>query len=388
MNAFKIFFHLILITIVAVGCSRKDKELTKIQEINKQVLLAKEYLANGNNSQAISLLESLEKKHPTDLTILEALGFVHQESGNPLLAASYFEKLLKNSTSSHEYHIFAAQAYMEAKVYCDACKNFKTYLDVFPNDRSTWKLLSQAYELDKKDSLALDAYLQVEKLALSKLKEKDLLKIAHLHQKSKQFKEAQSRYLEILKNNPKSIEGHVRLLKLEIQSENWNEVQKYLTKLETFPSEKVDQTFIKSVKDILIKKPKFNTKQEAILSQAPSNSAKTWYEQFLSAMKSQDFINAELAAQEALKLEPDNITYTLALLKVIKAKGSDALLLEELKKAKARFSKNADIMLALAQAQHKIDGHIQNAKSLYEEFLQHAPNHAKSEQVKKLLTSR
>lgn len=379
MNAIKILFHFILITIVAVGCSRNDKELTKIkvqESINKQVLLAKEYLTNGNNSQAISLLESIEKKYPTDLTILETLGFVHKESGNPILAATYFEKLVNQSESSPEYQIFAAQAYMDAKNYCEACRNFNSYLEVFPTDRSTWKLLSQAYELDKKDSLALDAYLHLEKLSPSKLKEKDLLKIAHLSQKSKKIKEAHSRYQQILKNNPKSLEARVKLLKLEIHLENWKEVQNHLTKLENLPSEKIDQAFIQSVKDILIKKPK------------SSKSANHWHQQALASMKNKDWINAEIAAQEALKLEPDNILYTFNYLKIIKAKDSDTILLEELKKAKTRFSQNADIMLALAQTQHKIDGHMENAKPLYEEFLIKAPNHTKSEQVKKLLTAR
>ncbi len=394
MNALKIFFHFILITIATVGCSRKDKELTKnkIQEsIDKQVLLAKDYLANGNNSQAISLLESLEKKHPDALAVIETLGFIHKDSGNPTVAAGYFEKLINQSTPLHEYKIFAAQAYMEANVYCEACRNYKSYLENFPNDRSTWKLLSQAYELDKNDALALDAYLKVETLATSSLKEKDLLKIAHLYQKTNNYREAKSRYLLVLKHNPQSIEGRVRLLKLEIQTENWDEVQKHLAKLETLPSQKIDPTFIKSIKEILIKKPKSkNPQKEVIVSQAgkiSGKSAKNWHEEFLGHMKKQDWASAEQAALEAQKLEPSNILYTLDHLKVVKAKGSDKVLLEELKKAKLQFSNNGDILLALAQTQHKIDGNLQNAKPFYEEFLQQAPNHAKSSQVKKLLTS-
>lgn len=389
MKALKIFFHFLLIISVTVGCSRKDKELSKnkVQEtIHKQVLLAKDYLANGNNSQAISLLENLEKKYPKDLTILETLGFIHKESGNPAIAATYFEKLVNQSTDCPEYRIFAAQAYMEAKAHCEASRNYKNYLEIFPNDRATWKLLSHSYELDKNFPLALDAYLQVEKLSLAKLKEKDFLKIAYLYQKSKKFKEAYGRYQNVLKNNPQSIEGRVRIMKLAIQGENWKEVQKHLTKLETLPTEKVDQGFIKSVKDILHTKSTAKP-QETLLSKTTPKSSKNWHEEFLGYMKNQDWNNAELAAKEALNLEPDNVLYTLSYLKVIKSKGSDALLLEELKKAKTRFSMHPDITLALAQAQHKIDGHFKNAKTLYEEFLQQAPNHTKSSQVKKLLSS-
>lgn len=377
-----------------VGCSRNDKELNmaKVQEsIDKQVLLAKEYLSNGNKSQAISLLEGLEKNHPHDIKVISALGFAHKDSGDPILGAGYFEKLLTHSTASHEYRIFAAQAYIESKSYGEACRHYRSYLELFPNDRSTWKLLGKAYELDKNFVLALEAYLKIERLAISGQTEQDLLKLAELYQKVKNFEEAKSRCYAVLKRNQKSIPAQVRLLKIETQLENWHEAQKHLAKLETMPAEKVDPIFIASVRNVLAKKQeKGRHKKEDILSNVKmekQKSAKDWHELFLVSMKNKDLAKAELAAQEAVKIEPNNIIYTFNHLKAIKAKGSDPILLEELKKAKVRFSNNADITLALAQTQHKIDGNLQNAKLSYEEFLKQAPNHTKSEHVKKLLTS-
>lgn len=390
MRTFKIILHSIfIITVITAGCSRKDKvsNSVKIQKsIDQQVLLAKQYLSTGSKSQAISLLENLEMKYPKVIKVIEELGFAYKENGDAIKAAIYFEKLLNLSISAHEYRIFAAQSYIEGKSYDDACRNYKNYLEIFPNDRSTWKLLGKAYELDKNDVLALEAYLKAEELAIAAPSEKDVLKIAQLYQKVKKLEEAKFRYNAVLKRNPQSIEARVRLLKIEIQSENWSEVQKHLVKLETMPAQKVDPSFIASVKDVLIKKPK----RENIASKVKTKeqkSARDWHELFILSMKNKDLINAELAAQEAVKIEPNNISYIFDYLKVIKAKGSDQILLEELKKAKMRFSNNADITLALAQTQYKIDGNLQNAKTSYEEFLQQAPNHTKSEQVKKILAS-
>lgn len=390
MKFFRIILHFILVTITAVGCSRQNKELrtVKAQEsINKQVLLAKDYLSNGSKSQAISLLENLENKHPHHLNVIEALGFAHKENGNPSLAAIYFEKLLAHSTISHEYRIFAAQAYMENKAYNEASRHYKEYLDFFPNDRGTWKLLGKTYELDKSYDLAIQAYLNAERLATSDPTEKDLLKLAELYQKVKNPQEAKARCNVALNRNQESIAARVRLLKVEIQLQNWNEVQKHLAKLETMPKEKVDPQFIASTKNILIKRTQKNDASLSNKKIENQKSAQDWHEKFLLSMKNRDFPQAKLAAQEAIKLEPNNIIYTFNYLKVLKAQGLDSLLLEELKKAKILFSNNVDITLALAQTQYKIDGNLQNARSSYEDFLNQAPNHPKSEQVKQLLTS-
>lgn len=429
MKAFKITLHCILtiFIIIVAGCSSKDQELSAIEiqeSIDEQIAIAKEYLSNGKNSQAITLLEDLQKQYPNMINTIEALAFAYTDIGDSRLAAFYFEQIIKKAPTLCEYRIFAAQAYMDAKDYTEACRNYKNYLDFFPNDRTTWKALAKAYELDKKDQLALEGYLKAEELTLSPSTEQDALKIARLHNKAKNAREAKTWYHLVLAHNPESIEAYTRLLKLEIQSGNWTEAQKHLTKLQSFPAKKVDPAFISLAKDVLLKKPKFvDTKQSATATKAQSikeklqdhlheakefrangdfasaiesykkalsiNSkrASIWHEMSLSYSENNDIENAALAAEEAIDREPENIAYTFNYLKILKAISSDQKLLEELIRAKEKFPNSPEITLSLAQVHHKIDGNLHNAKSLYEEFLQQAPNHTKSKQILKILSS-
>lgn len=425
MKIFKIFLHYILIvlTVLSSGCTRKNKQLSavEIQEsINEQVAIAKEYLSNGNNTQAMGLLENLLKQYPNLTNIIEALAFAHMDIGDPGLAAFYFEQIVNKAPELHEYKIFAAQAYLEAKDYPQACRNYKNYLESFPNDRSTWKALARAYEHDKKDSLALEAYLQAEQLTLSPSTEQDALRIARLYLKTKNEQEAKTWYHLVLICNPKSMEARMRLLKLELQSENWSEAQKHLAKLESLPANKIDPAFIKLAKDILQKKPSGNIKKSLNIASAKNDAnvhfkegkhlknkgdllksidsfkkaltlnprmANAWYELSLAYMDNKSPKDAELSAKEAVSFEPENLGYTLNYLKIIKTTGSKEVLLKELNVAKKRFPNNAELTLALAQAYHKVENDAVNAKIFYEEFLKQSPNHAKSGQVIKLLSS-
>lgn len=429
MKTFKITLHciLIILTVIASGCSRKTKQLSaiEIQEtIDEQVSIAKEYLANGKNTQAINLLEDLLKQHPNMTNTIEALAFAHMDVGDPGLAAFYFEQIVKKAPTLHEYVIFAAQAYLEAKDYPQACRNYKAYLQSFPNDRSTWKALAKAYELDKKDVLALEAYLQAEQLTRSPSKEHDALKIARLYLKANNEHEAKTWYHLVLTRNPKSIEARTRLLKLELQSANWSEAQKHLSKLESLPANKVDPAFIKLAKDILLKKPSLEATKKSIAIaekktiQSDANKyikegrelknkgdfqksidsykkalilnpkmANVWHELSLAYSGNKDLKEAEQSAMKAINIEPENLGYTFNHLKLIKTNSSDEIFLDELTKARDRFPNNADLTLTLAQTYHKKGNDNTNAKMYYEEFLQQAPNHAKSDQVKKLLSS-
>lgn len=430
MKTFKIILHctLIALTVLTSSCSRKNKELSAIEiqeSIDEQVTIAKEYLATGKNTQAISLLEDLLKQHPNMTNTIEALAFAHMDVGDPGLAAFYFEQIVKKVPTLHEYEIFAAQAYMEAKDYPQACRNYKTYLESFPNDRSTWKALAKAYELDKKETLALEAYLQAEQLTISPSNEQDALRIARLYLKTKNDQEAKTWYHLVLTHNPASMEARTKLLKLELQSANWPEAQKHLAKLESLPAGKVDPGLITLAKDILLKKPAPNTAKKSIATaetKPVKNDANTyfkegkeykakgefqksihsykealalnprmanaWHELSLAYMGNKALKDAELSAKEAINIEPENLGYTFNYLKLVKSNGSKEILLGELNKAKERFPNNPDLTLTLAQAYHKSENDWVNAKKFYEEFLQLAPDHAKSEQVKKLLSAR
>ncbi len=429
MKTFKITLHCILITLTVLtsGCSRKNKQLSAIEiqeSINEQIIIAKEYLVCGKNNEAISLLEDLLKQYPNMTNTIEALAFAHMDGGDPGLAAFYFEQIVKKAPSLHEYEIFAAQAYLDAKDYPQACRNYKNYLQSYPNDRSTWKALAKTYELDKKEALALDAYLRAEELTLSPSSEQDALKIARLCLKTKNDHEAKTWYHLVLTHNPLSVEARTRLLKIELQSGNWPEAQAHLNKLESLPTNKIDPGLITLAKDILLKKePLKNTGKSITTTKTNSikndtNSflkkgkefkekgdfqksihhykealslnpkiANAWHELSLAYIGHKALKEAEASAKEAVNIEPENLSYRFNYLKIIKTNDSDEVLFRELDEARKHFPNNPEFTLGLAQAYHKKRNDLTNAKKFYEEFLKEAPNHVKTEQVRKLLSS-
>lgn len=428
MKIFTVIFHSLLIatlTILTSSCSRENPKLSALQiqeSIDEQVSVAKEYLANEKNSQAISLLEDLLKQHPNTINIIEALAFAYIDYGDPSLAASYFEQIIKKAPTLHEYKIFAAQAYIDAKNFSQACRNYAHYLEFFPNDWMTWKALAKTYELDKQYAPALDAYIQAEHLTRSSSTEQDALKIARLCLRINNAQEAKTWYHLVLTHNPNSLEAQSRLLKLELQSENWPEAQKLLTKLESYPPNTVDPKLIELAKEILTAKPSSNTKKSTALASKSSKtdantylkegkehrknkefekaiqsykkalslnpqSADAWHELSLTYLDSNKSKEAESSAKKSIDIEPDNFKYTSNHLKIVKANSPLEVLLEELNKAKERFPNNPDLTLTLAQAYHKTGLHNAHAKLFYEEFLQQAPDHPKNQQIRKILSS-
>jgi tetratricopeptide (TPR) repeat protein len=95
--------------------------------------------------------------------------------------------------------------------------------------------------------------------------------------------------------------------------------------------------------------------------------------------------NAETTALEAMRLAPDQTTHTLDYLRVIQyTKQSDAFL-AELESAYDRFPRSAEIALSLARGYERISGNKAAARTLYQRFLELAPNHPLSAEAETAL---
>ncbi|WP_309385817.1 tetratricopeptide repeat protein [Cerasicoccus frondis] len=90
---------------------------------------------------------------------------------------------------------------------------------------------------------------------------------------------------------------------------------------------------------------------------------------------------AEIYASEATRLAPNDVRYTLNYLRAIQRTMSRDALMRELVKAKERFPNSPDITLALGRAYEVIMGNTRNARFLYEEFVQMAPNHPRAADI-------
>lgn len=85
--------------------------------------------------------------------------------------------------------------------------------------------------------------------------------------------------------------------------------------------------------------------------------------------------NAETSALEAIRLAPRTVNYTIDYLRIAQRSKPPKQFIAELKTAYDRFPRNPDIILSLARAYDRLNKDSASAKSLYERFLELAPNH-------------
>jgi tetratricopeptide (TPR) repeat protein len=85
--------------------------------------------------------------------------------------------------------------------------------------------------------------------------------------------------------------------------------------------------------------------------------------------------NAETTALEAMRLAPGEIAYTLDYLRVIQRTKKPNDFLAELESAYDRFPRSPEIALSLARGYERITGNNSAALTLYQRFIELAPNH-------------
>jgi len=85
--------------------------------------------------------------------------------------------------------------------------------------------------------------------------------------------------------------------------------------------------------------------------------------------------NAETAALEAVRLRPSQVAYTLDYLRVAQRTKAPLEFVSELETAYARFPASPEITLSLARAHERITEEAATARTLYQKFIDIAPNH-------------
>ena len=85
--------------------------------------------------------------------------------------------------------------------------------------------------------------------------------------------------------------------------------------------------------------------------------------------------NADIAALEAVRLEPLTVAYTLDYLRIAQKSKLPNAFLSQLEIAYSRFPESAEIIISLARAHERISGQIATARNLYLRFIEIAPKH-------------
>lgn len=117
-------------------------------------------------------------------------------------------------------------------------------------------------------------------------------------------------------------------------------------------------------------------------------NAEAWHDLALCYKEKKDFLNGEMAASEAMRLDSKKIAYRVTYLNMVKGLGDKDRLVSEVEKAHEVFPKSPDITLALAQLYGGSPRTAASSRALYEDFLKMAPNHPKRDLVLKKLQSK
>ena len=110
------------------------------------------------------------------------------------------------------------------------------------------------------------------------------------------------------------------------------------------------------------------------LSQA-NESSEIWNRLSQAYLIDGQIQNAETAALESLRLNPENESYMLDYLRIIQRTSKLPDFLVELQNAYERFPQSPDIVLSLARAYERIEGREEAAANAYRRFIQLAPDH-------------
>lgn len=112
-----------------------------------------------------------------------------------------------------------------------------------------------------------------------------------------------------------------------------------------------------------------------------NENAHTWFLLSHAYSKHQQYLNAESASLESMRLAPLNSRYALQYLRVAQFSKTPVRFHEELLNIYQRFPREPEIILALARSYARIRNDPSNAHALYARFLAIAPDHSMAREV-------
>ena len=120
--------------------------------------MANQRMSSGQTSEAISLLEELDRKYPGTESVLEALAFAHIQKNNPQRAAYYFSETANSANGNEQFFLYAAQALVEAGDPQAAAEAYGKFLQSFPESGTVWNTLAALRGDSGEPMLAKEAY--------------------------------------------------------------------------------------------------------------------------------------------------------------------------------------------------------------------------------------
>jgi tetratricopeptide (TPR) repeat protein len=436
-----------VIFVFLVGC-RQNADDRSGDNINERILRAKNYIADGQPKDAIKVLEEGMLGNVPEIS--ELLANTHRSIGDDELAAFYFEQTAGLSDLHYHCYLKAAEIYEKMKNYEQALLCYRLYLDILPEDNEVQIKYADVLIQGGQKKKALEIlihyveesveirnrvaalffdfgnYIQARNWYLSALAvDKNnlsalggLWKIDRLFGDWNALLEVGTKLLALEEKFLEDISIQSVIDAIRIFQKTSNELKKVdlnfgKVALPIFTTDEIDastlvvdgamfreaaaemsmtkQEKIAALRDLVEEARSRGDYEEAILVLwkmlgIDGKNVGAWVELTECLQKANKYAIAEMAIQEAIKFEPENVNFYETYLDIVLCTHSSTDYVRLLKDVKHRFPTDPEIRLRWANVQEIYIDDAMGAKRSYEKFLKLAPSdHPEFLRVKHLL---
>lgn len=210
----------------------------------ESIIKAQKHIENGENNQAIYLLQSVIDHEDVSAEALEMLAFVFAEEDNTGLAADYFSELASKGSEYHHYFLYAAQNWERSNVLEEAVICYRKYLKEEDAVFSAWFSLGKVHESLQELNMALEAYHKSFELrSLGHI----AFRLGILYEKLNNNAQAENWLKKAIDagNNEEKGKALLRLLSLSVRQKQFLRAEEFVIQIEKeYPDAAKDKVFI------------------------------------------------------------------------------------------------------------------------------------------------
>ncbi len=399
---------LILATIL-IGCA----EPTIAQSIER----SQRDVDAGRGAQAVKRLERTFAKNPDNTSVIEALAFAHLNAGDAARAGDLFNQL--GLTQTPDDHLYAAQAFKKANQPDKAIEAYRLYLLNEPKQATPWNELGELLIATGKTDEGISALVKANEISPSA---ELCVRIAGLYREQNNSSQTE-RYMQsalrlakagrpagstasqteedilsqltqmaLDQKKPMEAERHLRQLERDFpENKKVSDLKDRLVRTKKTtpydrkpePERKVSKTSTIDALPILpspAPKPKADPLVDALSDD--NQNADRWVTLAASKAKAGDYVWAETAYLEAMRLNPGKGPIITAYLEVLKKRRSPAEYLDEAERQLQKYPEIPELYLVSARGYRDLMQNKRNARVIFNKFLKKFPMHADAAKVK------
>ena len=254
----------------ATGCTGPEEK--KSQLIEEATSLR----AQGKTVAALAILEGLTESYPNDAAILQSIGQIYSEQGDPTMAAFFLEQAYKQSPDDIELLYQTYLAFKAAKQPTGLLLENLAERDPNAMPPEMWIELGQHLKAQNKTQAALDAYLKGVNPDQATPPANTAAAIGQLFIALENMPQAE-RWLTIAaeSDSPDALTALFGLLEIKLRNKDWEGAENSLTRLDKqFPGA-VDASEFASARTELADWRKAQAALQAELKQTAQTTEKT-----------------------------------------------------------------------------------------------------------------